>query len=236
MLNISTQRFEAGVNRFEVTGTRLEQEFLGEVKKDQYKEMAYLFLHKELEKKADNPDDEYMRVLSIRDKSKEEFQNALDLSKRGKYIDFRNSVKLVEKCQTGDPENPRPFFAAALHKNVKDLFAEKYILKFFTATGGTHLDVCHGVDAFFKLYSKENGEELAMATMDLTMNPSKTEATKADILADIKTEDYSKYDPSKGNEEFDKNFFNDKIANLSQLVSYALVEDYKKRNNIQEEE
>ena len=52
MLNISTQRFEAGISKFEVTGTRLEQEFLGEVKKDQYKEMAYLFLHKELEKKG----------------------------------------------------------------------------------------------------------------------------------------------------------------------------------------
>jgi hypothetical protein len=230
MLNISTQRFEAGVSNFEITGTRLEQEFLGEIKKDQYKEMAYLFLHKELTKKADNPDDEYLRILNIREKAREEFQTALDLSKRGKYIDFANSLKLAESCQVGNPENPTPFFAAALHKNVKDLFVDKYILKFFTAAGGSHLDVCHGIDAFFKLYNKENGEELAMASLDLTMNPNKTEAVKADILADIKIEDYSKYDPSKGNEKFDKNFFNDKIKDLSEIIAYALVEDYKKKN------
>ncbi len=231
MLNISTQRFEAGVSKFETTGDRLEQEFLGEVKKDQYKEMAYLFLHKELRKKADNPDDDYMRILSIRDKSKEEFQTALDLTKRGKYIDFENSIKLVEKCQVGDPEKPRPFFAAALHKAIGEQFVDKYILKFFTATGGTHLDVCHGVDAFFKLYDKEDGEELAMATLDLTMNPNKTEANKADVLVDIAADDYAKYDPSQGNKEFDKNFFQEKIDNFSQLITYALVENYKKRNS-----
>lgn len=230
MLKISSQRFEAGTNRFEVNGTRLEQEFLGEVNKRKYKELAYMFLHKELSKKADNPDDEFMRILSIRDKAQLEFQNALDLSSRGKFIDVDDSFKLVEKCQIGDPEKPSTFFASTLYKKVKEYYAEQgeYVLKYFTAVGGTHLDVCHGIDAFFKLYDKESGDELAMASLDLTMNPNKTEPGKADVLADIKAEDYSKYDTSKNNEEFDKEFCENRIGDISNMVIYAMEEDKKK--------
>lgn len=233
MRNISSQRFEAAVNKFDTTGTRLEVECLGEVKKDQYKEMAYLFLHKELSKKLDNPDDDFARILSIREKALEEFQTALHISQRGKYIDFENSVEMVEKCQVGDPEKPHPFMAAALYKNISEKFAEKYTLKYFTAAGGTHLDVFHGVDAFFKLYNKESGEELAMATLDLTINPNKTRVNKADVLVNIKIEEYGKYDSSQGNKEFDKKFFDEKIEDFSDQIKDALIDDYKYRNNLE---
>lgn len=223
-----TNRIEKGRSSLENTGTRLEQEFIGEVDTTQYKELAYAFLHKEKAKEGETQDEKFERMLNLKEAAQKEFENTLDLADRSKYIDFKNSTKLVEQSQIGNPEKPTRFFAAALHNYVKNRFEEKYILKFFTATGGTHLDVVHGVDGFFKLYDKKSGEELAMATIDLTKNTAKDKA-RADVLISIDQDDLEKYDPSKNNKNFDKEFFNEKIAKYSETIIQALIENYQSR-------
>lgn len=225
--SFAINKIERGCSSPENTGTRLESEFIGEVDGVKYKELAYAFLHKD---KADNAaaSEDGFKQMMLREAAQKEFENALDLADRGKYIDYKNSVKLVEQSQLGNPEKPSRFFSGALFKKIKERFEDKYSLKFFTATGGTHLDVVHGVDGFFKLYDKDSGQELAMATIDLTGNSAKNQA-RADVLISIDQYDREKYDPSKENENFDKNFFDEKIDRFSEMVVQALIENYQNR-------
>lgn len=224
------QRIEQGRSSLENTGNRLESEFFGEVDGTKYKELAYKFLHKEGKPERElSPEDRYAKMLSIKEAAQKEFEDTLDLADRSKYINFADSLKLVEKCQVGNPEKPNKFFSRALYENIKNRFAEKYDLKFFTATGGTHLDVVHGVDCFFKLYDKE-GNELAFATIDLTKNRAKDNA-RADVLIHVDDDDLKKYDPSQNNKDYDKEFFNQKIEGFSENIIDALVENYKKKIN-----
>lgn len=212
------------------TGTRLESEFIGEVDGTKYKKLAYNFLHSEEIKeemaKAKTPEEKFGQMMKVREAAQKEFENALDLADRDKYIDFRNSVKLVEQSQLGNPERPNRFFSGALYNNIKKRFEDKYILKFFTATGGTHLDVVHGVDGFFKLYLKENGQELATATFDLTGNSSKN-SSRANVLIYVDPNEKEKYDTSLSNKRFDKEFFDSKIDEFSKMITEALVENYQ---------
>jgi hypothetical protein len=226
-------KIENGRSSFENTGTRLEQELLGEVNTRKYKELAYAFLHQDEEDNLENKSQEekFEKIIKIREAAQKEFENALSLADRDKYIDFKNSVNLVEKTQIGDPENPNHFFAKALLKQIKDRFADKYTLKFFTATGGTHLDVCHGVDFFIKLYDKKSEVELAFATVDITKNDKKDKA-RANVLININQEESIKIDPSKNNEMFDKELFLNKITDSTEKIVNALIEDYKQRNHI----
>ncbi|MFA6194587.1 MAG: hypothetical protein WC719_02470 [Patescibacteria group bacterium] len=226
--SFAINKIERGCSSPENTGTRLESEFIGEVDGVKYKELAYDFLHKENEVKAISSENQFERRMMIKEAAQKEFENALDLADKHKYIDYKNSVKLVEQSQLGNPERPSRFFSGALYKKVKERFEDKYILKFFTATGGTHLDVVHGVDGFFKLYDKENGQELAMATIDLTGNSNKNTA-RADVLISVGQYDREKYDPSQNNENFDKNFFDEKIEKFSEMITQALIENYQNR-------
>jgi len=229
MFNAFTaEKIEKGRSSLENTGTRLEAEFLGEVDKTKYRELAYAFLHKTEIAQADTPEKKFEQMLKIKDAARKKFENALDLADKSKYIDFKNSVKLVEQSQLGNPEKPSKFFSGALYNYIKNRFEDKYILKFFTATGGTHLDVVHGVDSFFKLYDKESGQELAMATFDLTKNTSKDRA-RADVLVNIDGDDIEKYDPSNNNQEFDKKFFDEKVEKFSEMIIQALIENYQSR-------
>lgn len=223
-----TNKIERGRSSLENTGTRLEQEFIGEVDGTKYKELAYLFLHKNEMAKAETPEEKFEQMIKVKEAAQKEFENALDLAGKDKYIDFKNSVRLVEQSQLGNPEKPSKFFAASLLNYVKSRFEDKYILKFFTATGGTHLDVVHGVDGFFKLYNKESGQELAMATVDLTRNAMKDKA-RADVLISIDQDEREKYDPSKSNTNFDKKFFDEKIEKFSEMIVQALIENYQSR-------
>lgn len=227
---ILNQRIEGGRRAYENTGTRLEDEFIGGVNGVKYKELAYELLHQEQEGRSetDNPTEKFEKILKIKELAQREFQNTLDLADRNKYIDFKNSMKLVEQCQIGNPEKPSQLFSRALYNNIKDRFVDKYILKFFTAAGGTHLDVAHGIDCFFKLYDKKSGQELAMATIDLTKRTGKTQG-KADVIFNISEEDCDKYDASSNNKNFDKNFFSKKIDEFAEETVNILLDNYKKR-------
>jgi len=230
--SLAANTIERGRTALENTGTRLEAEFIGEVDGIKYKKLAYEFLHqneiKEEMAKAKTPGEKFEQMMKIKEAAQKEFENVLALADRDKYIDFKNSVKLVEQSQSGDPGKPSRFFSAALYNHIKNRFADKYILKFFTATGGTHLDVVHGIDGFFKLYDKKSGQELALATLDLTGNAFK-DRTRADVLISIDQDDREKYDPSKDNGNFDKEFFNEKIEKFSEMIIQALLENYQRR-------
>lgn len=224
------ERIEKGRSSLENTGSRLENEFFGGVNETKYKELAYQFLHPEKKINAENTNDEkYEKMLLIRDAAQKEFENTLDLADRNKYINFENSVKLVEKSQIGNPENPSKFFARSLYNYIKNRFDDKYILKFFTATGGTHLDVVHGVDCFFKLYDKASNKELAMATIDLTKNTAKN-AARANVLLNINGDELDKYDSSSNNKEYDQKFFDKKIEEFSEMIIEALIDNYQRKN------
>lgn len=224
----AAEKIEKGRSSLENTGTRLEAEFLGEVDKNKYKEEAYVFLHREELSKAKTPEQQFEQKLKIKEAAQKTFEDALDFAEKNNYINFKNSVGLVEQSQLGNPEKPSKFFSRALYDYIKNRFEDKYSLKFFTATGGTHLDVVHGVDCFFKLYDKATEEELAMATIDLTKRSSKDKA-RADVLIKVDQDDIEKYDPSKNNKNFDKKFFDEKIEKYSEMIIAALIENYQRR-------
>jgi hypothetical protein len=137
-------------------------------------------------------------------------------------------MALVEKCQIGNPEQPKQFFAQALYNYIKGRFNDKYVLKFFTAAGGTHLDIVHKIDCYFKLYEKENNKELSYATIDITGNESKDKA-RADVLLNIEQDEKDKYDPSQINKNFDKSFFDQKIKEFGEEIIKSLIENYQKQ-------
>ncbi len=227
MINVS--RIEMSRSAFENTGTRLEAEYTGNIDKSKYNELAYEHLFGNPADKETDPDEKFAKILSFKEQARIVFEDTLALSDQDKYINFKNSMKLVEMSQLGDPENPSRFFAKALYNSVKEKFVDKYILKFFTASGGTHLDVKHKIDCFFKLYNKETKEELSQATIDLTSNTNK-QTCRADILLYISDEEKNKFDSSSNNTEYDREFFKTKIDEYATQIAKVIVENYKNRN------
>jgi len=222
---LNALKIEQGRSAYENTGQRLETEFLGNVNKSKYNELAYHHLHPVEETLS--KEQRFEKTLKIREEAQAAFEDTLALAEKNKYIDFKTSMSLVEKCQVGNPENPGSFFIRALHNNIKDRFVDKYILRFFSATGGTHLDVVHGIDGFFKLYDKASGEELTYATIDITGNELKNKA-KANVLLNISPAEKDKFDPSQKNQNFDQAFFDKKIAEYSQTIIDSLIDNYIK--------
>lgn len=224
------KRIENSRGGYENTGSNLEQEFLGTVKPSQYKEMAYAAIHKSSLPDNATPDQKFASMIKIREQAQREFENTLALAKSDNYLNFRKSMELVEKCQPGNPESPSKFFSKALYDYIRSRFDDKYTLKFFTAVGGTHLDVVHKIDFYFKLYLKETQEELAYATIDITGRQTKDKA-RADVLLNINPDEKDKYDPSEVNSSFDKEFFEQKIAQFGEEICTAMVENYMKNNS-----
>ncbi len=209
---------------YEKTGSNIEQAFLGSLQSSKYKEEAYKILHKNEIQNSDNPEKQFENLLKLKEAAQKSFQDTLELAEKKNYINFENSMKLVEKCQVGNPEKPSHLFSAALYKYIKSRFDDEYTLKFFTAVGGSHLDVVHGIDFYFKLYL--NDEEIAYATADITGRKTK-ESTKANVLINIDPEDMDKYDNSEVNKNnFDQEFFNSKIAEFGEEISQALLQSY----------
>lgn len=222
-------RIENSRKGYENTGSSLEQEFLGTIKSSQYKELAYASIHKDAVPETASPEVRFENMIKMKELAQKEFENTLALANKDNYINFKNSMALVEKCQVGNPENPSHFFSKALYNYIQERFNDKYILKFFTAVGGTHLDVVHKIDFYFKLYLKETKEELTYATIDITGRQSK-DKTRADVLLNIDPDEKDKYDPSQINDKFDKKFFDQKIAEFGEEICTAMIENYTKNN------
>jgi len=227
-------RIDRASSYVERTGSRLEEELIGSVDRDEYDKLAFEILRKDELAAIDKIEDKEERVFQrfkAMQTAKNMFQGHMDYLKKNNYLEKPDAINLVEKTQKGDPENPKRFFPRALFNSIKGRFEEKYILKFFTAAGGTHLDVAYGIDGFFKLYDKESGQELAMATVDLTGNESKSVANKADVLLKIEKDEKDKYDPSGENKDFDKDFFKERVEYFSEEIVDALVRNYQARAN-----
>ncbi|NCD01062.1 hypothetical protein EOL94_03145 [bacterium] len=219
-------RIENFRSSFENTGFRLESEFLGNIDKTKYNQLACEYLFGNPANNEDDPEKKFIETIKFREQAEKMFHDTEAISDKAKYIDFKSSMKLVEDSQISDPENPKKFFAKKLLDALKDRFDDKYVIKFFTAAGGTHLDVKHKVDCFFKVYNRENEEELCFATIDLTSNPKKKDC-KADVLINISSEDKDKFDDSKNNEDFNENFVEEKISEYADRIANALIENYK---------
>ena len=97
------------------------------------------------------------------------------LSWNGDYTPFRESLRLVEKGQSGDPSDPESPTMNDLHALIAiALEIEDWSeLRFYTALGSP-LDQWHGIDGFFVFRGKR-------VTIDLTINPEK-DGTKADLV------------------------------------------------------
>lgn len=218
------ERWENVQDRASKSGSLLETDMIGTANSKHYKEVAYATLYPE-RCKLDNlgNDERFEKILKIREDAQAEFQDVQSFNR--KFVPLDRAMNLVEKCQVGDPENPSHFFAHELYQAVKNSFvSDKYILKFFSATGGTHLDVSHGIDCYFKLYDKETGKELTRATIDLTQNSAK-DSTRSDVLIYISRDDREKLDGSRGNDLFDPKFLKEVIEREAEKITNAMIEN-----------
>ena len=170
-----------------VTGGLLEEELLGTMDKKKYLQEARRHLTEKhhLPKPVLN---EYERMVEY-ENVQYNFSRLLKemvLSRENvDFIDYKTSLKLVEVCQPdgSSPERPRGFFGRSLYQKIKAELDRlgQYELEYFSAVG-SHLDVKHGIDAFFRICDSR-GEELTTATLDVTMNPNKVGGYKADSVA-----------------------------------------------------
>lgn len=221
------ERWEKAQDRASKSSSLLEVDMVGTADVKHYKETAYATLYPE-RCKLDNleNDERFEKILKIREDAQAEFQDIKSFNKT--FVPLDKAMGLVEKCQIGDPENPSHFFAHELYQAVKNRFvSDKYILKFFSATGGTHLDVSHGIDCYFKLYDKETGKELTRATIDLTQN-SRKDKTRSDVLIYINDDDRERLDGSRGNDLFDPKFLKWVIEQETEKITNAMIENYQK--------
>jgi hypothetical protein len=227
MLKSNLERYEMAENQIIESASLLEEDTIGKVNGKQYREEAYNTLYPE-RCRLDSSDStkRFEKILKIREDAQAEFQDLKSFNR--KFVPLERAMALVEKCQVSDPENPSRFFANKLYQAVKERFVgDKYILKFFSAAGGTHLDISHGIDCYFKLYDKESGRELTRATIDLTQN-SRKDKTKSDVLIYIKDENRERLDGSRGNNRFDSEFLKKVIAEETEKITNAMIENYKK--------
>ncbi len=110
-----------------------------------------------------------------------------DSEREGRYVSFRDSLKLAKEHQPWEnPTKPSPLFASKLRGAV--LAAMPLLpqslhenLKFFTSVGSP-LDRYHGIDAFLEF--EVMGKDPIRVTLDITMRPGK-DIWKTDILFSV---------------------------------------------------
>lgn len=200
------------INNFENKGSVLEYEYLNEINKNAYSQAVDEYQHPELYKIENTADAE--RVFLRKNAEKRDYADSF---KDNSYINFKDAMQIVEKCQPGNPEAPSAVFAGALRKEIANILGGEYRVKFFTAVG-SHLDTKHGVDAFIKVYNQEN-QELNQVTIDIST--SDKGFTKANLLIVISQEERDLYD-------FDSNNFNkDKFINRIKSEALNIVQILK---------
>jgi len=225
------------IPKYENSGHRMEAEFIGSVNKKKYDELAFSYIQKKTQRFENEPEgksqisdeeEKYEKILQMREAAASRFNSLLKIQERENFINYKDSMDLVKKSQYGDPEKPAKFFSAALYNYIKNRFEDKYSLKFYTATGLTHLDILHGVDCFFELCNKETNEEIIGTTVDLTGNRDKTRA-KADVIIMLDQEERNQMDPSKVNKDFNKETFQAKIDEYGERIVQSLYTNYQNK-------
>ncbi|MCF7820545.1 MAG: hypothetical protein K9M44_03700 [Candidatus Pacebacteria bacterium] len=231
MVNIERAR-----SAYENTGRNLETEVFGDIAKNRYNLLALQFLSQKSEDKKNNNDgnkvnqeqadrEKYEKYLALKKKAMRAFNSVQEC--KDAYINYEDSMRIVEESQEFNPEKPNKIFPKLLLENIHAVLDNdsRIKLKFFSATGGTHLDYLHGVDFFVKMYDKESGEELSEATIDATMRDRKK--VKADLVIKLNKENQEKIDASSNNEKFDKQFLYDTVSQAGYDIAKILRENYK---------
>ncbi|NCT54491.1 hypothetical protein GW758_00855 [Candidatus Falkowbacteria bacterium] len=216
----------------------MEAEFIGSVNKKKYDELAFDYIQQKTKQlvddditddtSAESKEEKYEKILKMREAAASRFDSLVKIQKDENLINYEDSMNLVEKSQYGSPEKPAKFFSASLYNYIKNRFEDKYSLKFYTATGLTHLDILHGIDCFFKLCDKETDEEIIGTTIDLTGNRDKTRA-KANIIILISQEERDQMDPSKVNKDFNKETFQAKIDEYGEKIVQSILTNYQNK-------
>jgi hypothetical protein len=116
-----------------------------------------------------------------------------------RYVNFRKSVEIAKACQPYDDIEQMPDFARDLLRQVRRKLEQKECkdVEFFTAVG-SYLDSIHGVDAFIEARTKEG--KVIRITYDCTINDSKGEYGKADVVFLVPRDGIDKRD---NKEEYD---------------------------------
>ncbi len=215
-------RLERSTN-IESSGVFLEHDYFKSVKKLPYKQEANDKIDGIDEVSADMSPIERAEMMM---KKKQKALETPDDFYKNSYLKYKDAMEIVEKCQPFDPENPTPFFAHHLHKKVLEKLNldNEDKLKFFTAVG-SHLDHNHGVDAFFKLYSK-HGEEISRATIDLT---EREKRGKADMILIVSDDEQELYDPSS--DKFNKEEFEKRLEAEALNIKKILEINHNKNKN-----
>lgn len=116
----SLNRISSGRNAYDKSGANLEQEFVGSLNSTKYRDEAYTALHKNEIPDDASPESRFCKIIQFKEKAQREFNDALTAFRdRKNYINFRNSMALVERCQSGNPENPSRFFSKALYNYMR---------------------------------------------------------------------------------------------------------------------
>lgn len=222
--------FEFG--NYERDGRGLEFSYIGGVDKNTYNLLALKFLEdKNVKDIPSNEVEQFEEILKLKEKALTAFSDILDY--HDMYIGFKDSMALVEKSQIGDPANPQKTLPKLLLKTTKSVFSNNQIikLKFFTATGGTHLDVLAGVDCFIKMYDSSNDKEMALVTIDVTGRDKEDKNAKADIVISLKEDTLDSIDSTDKTGKVDENllkFINETSFEIAQLLAERYKETLKK--------
>jgi hypothetical protein len=149
-------------------------------------------------------------LLGAVDKKKEtDFLREVESS----YLNFRDSMELVKRCQMDESAIPKTEFARELRKRIIKLLKldNPRNLKFFTAVN-SYLDHKHGIDAFMELEAEDG--RILRVTFDCTKNTDKGEEGKADVVFLV---------PSDGiDRKTDKKQFNEVINDVAKRASVVL--------------
>ncbi len=196
------------IGNIEKRGSVLEYEYFGEVNKFNYSQEAEKYLNPEpIQIKTQ---DDIFRAMQ----KKYEMHDYSESYKDNSYINYKDAMAIVEKCQPGNPESPRVLFANFLRKRVAEILEEQFKdkegqfrVKFFTAVG-SHLDTKHGVDAFIKIYDQEE-REVGVVTLDISARDKGF--SKTDLLIMINDEERDLYD--RDSVKFNKEEFYNKVNN-----------------------
>lgn len=206
-------------NSFENKGSVLEYEYFSQINKSAYSQAVDEYQHPDLYKIENEEDAE--RVFWRKNADKKDYADSF---KDDSYINFKDAMKIVERCQPGNPESPHAVFAGALRKEVSNILGEEYKVKFFTAVG-SHLDTKHGIDAFIKVYNQED-QELTQVTLDISGREKGT--SKANILIVVSQEERDYYDFDS--ENFDKDKFLSRIKTEALNIKEIIINNIHLKN------
>jgi|GEM_PF-1634153 len=169
-----------------VTGGSLETELLGKMDERSYLQEAKSYLERKhhLSKPVLNEYEMMAEFQNMKYNFSQLLKDMVMSRDNIDYIDYDHSRQLVEVCQRdgSQPDRPQAFFARSLYNKLKAELDKigNYQLEYYTAVS-SHLDVKHGVDAYFKVLS--SGQEVAQTTLDVTSNPNKSDGYKADYVS-----------------------------------------------------